>query len=113
MADKRIVPISNLPHPDTEEEIPKSLRVYQLRREVAFLRGELVRVKEQVRFKDQVLKEQIDYFHLGLDDGEWTTLGHVLLMVKRLESSYSYQGPAYAGGYEDLFQRVGDKWKRK
>jgi len=66
----------------------------------------LVRHKEQKRFKNRVLEELVDALRLGLDDDVWPSLGHWLTLLRRAEEALAYNGPAYAGGYEELFETV-------
>lgn len=88
---ERVFPISKVPvlesQPDSE------FRLYAAEREVSYLRAEIQRLKAAVRFKDERLRDQRDLWRLGLDYGEWPTMGQVLRNLDKLESAIEYTGP--------------------
>ncbi len=73
----------------------KEFRVYQLEREITHQINELVRHKEIIRVLRSALVEEKDMWDLGLNHGQWPSIGQVHKLLNRIESALDYKGPAF------------------
>ena len=91
-----IVPLQEH-HTPASDSIPteKEFRTYKLEREVHHRGNEIVRHKEIIRVLKNALEEQKDMWLLGLDQGEWPSIGQVHQMLGRIKGALDYKGPSY------------------
>ncbi len=106
---RRVVPISNLPA-DTGM-VPKLERdfvIQRLRRELSHLKSEIKSLSDANRFKNIKLMKQRHLWKLGLQYGEWPSLGEVYRNLKEIESGIAYEGRPF----EDELQKQGGRTKK-
>jgi len=91
--EERVVPISNLP--ENSSDVPELIRdfaIQRLRRQISHLKSEIKSLTDAKRYKDGKLLKQKHLWKLGLDYGEWPTLGEALRNLTEIESGIVYEG---------------------
>jgi len=109
LKEERVVPISNLP--EDKGAFPYSDRdftVQRLRREVSRLKSEIKSLTDAIRYKNTKLMKQKHLWKLGLDYGEWPTMGEALHNLNEIESGIVYEGRMF----EDELQKQLGRRKR-
>jgi len=90
-----VVPIRNIPQvPASLKEFPADIEHarHKRGRRLNALETDIRRLRDQIRFKDRVLQDEIDMWTLGLGRGEWETVGQVTRRISRLKGARDYQG---------------------
>ena len=108
--EERVVPISNLP-PDSSDvpHLSRDFTIQRLRREMAHLKAEIKRLSDAKRFKDAKLLKQKQLWNLGLDYGEWPSMGEALRNLREIESGIIYEGRLF----EDELQSERSELERR
>ena len=102
----RVVPISNLPEdrsaaPDSDRDFT----IQRLRREISHLKAELRRSDDAKRFKTSKLLKQKHLWKLGLDYGEWPTIGEAMRNLNEIESGIVYEGRSFEDELQSEVER--------
>jgi hypothetical protein len=84
MSDKKIRLVSNVPD-FPQSRTNATVDLAKGRREATFLISEIRKLKEEIRFKDRVLRETLDVLECGLDYGDWPTLGQLMQIITRIK----------------------------
>jgi len=91
--EERVVPISNLPEDSSDvPELARDFTIQRLRREKSYLKAIIKRQANAIRYKDGKLLKQKHLWKLGLDYGEWPTLGEALRNLQEIESALIQEG---------------------
>ena len=102
--EERVVPISNLPEDKgTFPDSDRDFTIQRLRRQISHLKSELKSLTDAKRYKDGKLLKQKHLWKLGLDYGEWPTIGEALHNLNEIESGIIYEGRMF----EDELQKRG------
>ena len=107
---RRVVPISNLPEDrSAAADSNRDFTIQRLRREVSYLKTEIKRHADAIRFKDSKLLKQKHLWKLDLDYGDWPTLGEALHNLQEIESALIYEGRLF----DDELQSELERRKRR
>ncbi len=112
--ERRVVPISNLPKRDSFH-IPseRDLEIYRLNRQLSHQKGEIKRKLEAIRFKNLHLTKWLHMAELGLDYGEWPTLGEFQRLFKETKAAIQHEGKPYFGDDDEMTSRERPRNKRR
>jgi len=106
---RRVVPISNLPEDSSDlPHLARDFTIQRLRRERSHLKAEIKRLAQANTYKDAKLLKQKHLWKLGLDYGEWPTLGEDLRNVEEIESALIHKGREF----DDELQSEVDRRKK-
>lgn len=89
-----VVPLRDLRPPLISGNFPPDLdhARHTRRRRVDGLEIENRRLRDQIRFKDRVLQDEVEMWKLGLDHAEWETIGQITRRISRLKGAIEYGG---------------------
>ena len=88
----KVVPISNLPQLELPAYDPQNFQIQWLQRQVSHRRGDLEFLSDATTYKDNKIRAQVELWQLGLDYGEWPTLGYALSNLQKLKGALECMG---------------------